>query len=156
MRITKTHIGLASLMLALFIAYWTIQTTEASIDYWMENQKSFPKGLNSITIYCKNGGESDGNFKLKLEFINASFSNQTEMPYSQIDESTVDVTFLLHKSESNQKKIYFTIPDNTTSFSIKLDCDKITLFMKSNPMFPNELMFWWENEINAFNRYTEV
>lgn len=155
MRINKTHIALASLILATFIAWWTIETTEASIDYWMEKRESFSKGLNSITIYCKNWGESDGDFELKLEFINAYFSNQTEMPYRQVDESTVEVRFLLHKSESHQKKIYFTIPDDTKSFIIKLDCEKISPFLKSNPMFPTELMFSWYNDGNVFYRITE-
>ena len=68
------------------------------------------------------------------------------MPYELVNDSNVEVRFLLHKGESQQKKIYFTIPDNIKSFKINLDCEKESLFLKSNPVFPTELMYSWFDE----------
>ena len=151
MRINKKHIALAILILALFLGWLIIETTEASIDYWMELREAFTKGSNSITIYCKNVGESDGDFKLKLEFFNP-FSRQTELPYTEVNDSTIEVRFLLHKGESKQETIFFTIPDNVSDFAIKLDCVKISPLLKSNPKFPTELIYSYNSDYNEFWR----
>ena len=152
MRLTRTHIALGALIVAIIGLGWGIGTTQPSIDYWLKEREIFTKGLNSITIYCKNGGESDGDFYLKLEFVNASFSNQTEKPYAQVDSSTVKIRFLLHKGESSQKTIYFTIHENVNFFYMKLKCEKISLILKSNPMYPTELYYSWLEEENTFLR----
>ena len=151
MRINKKHIALAILILALFLGWLVIETTEASIDYWMELREAFTKGSNSITIYCKNVGESDGDFKLKLEFFNP-FSRQTELPYTEVNDSTIEVRFLLHKGESKQETIFFTIPDNVNDFAMKLDCVKISPLLKSNPKFPTELIYSYNSDYNEFWR----
>lgn len=151
MRINKKHIALAILILALFLGWLVIETTEASIDYWMELREAFTKGSNSITIYCKNVGESDGDFKLKLEFFNP-FSRQTELPYTEVNDSTIEVRFLLHKGESKQETIFFTIPDNVSDFAMKLDCVKISPLLKSNPKFPTELIYSYNSDYNEFWR----
>jgi hypothetical protein len=106
MRVNKKHVVLASLILALFLGWLIIETTEASIDYWMEKREVYTKGLNSITLYCKNVGASDGDFKLKLEFFNPSSLKETELPYIEVNDSTVEVSFLLHKGESKQETIF--------------------------------------------------
>jgi hypothetical protein len=151
MRINKKHIALAILILALFVGWLIIETTEASIDYWMELREAFTKGSNSITIYCKNVGESDGDFKLKLEFFNP-FSRQNELPYTEVNDSTIEVRFLLHKGESKQETIFFTIPDNVSDFAMKLDCVKISPLLKSNPKFPTELIYSYNSDYNEFWR----
>ena len=150
MRLTKKHIALVGLALSLFMGWWAVETTEASIDYWLENRETFTKGLNSVTIYCKNGGGADGKFRLRLTFVNASFSNQTKKPYIQVDNSTVKIPFLLHKGESNQKRVYFTTNENVDEFSMKLSCIKISLFLKSNPRYPRELRYEWNEEARNF------
>lgn len=74
------HIALMALCVSIFGVWLTMQVTQASIDFWIEKRDSLTKGMNSITIYCKNGGDIDGDFYLKLTFVNASFSNQTAKP----------------------------------------------------------------------------
>lgn len=81
------------------------------------------RGLNRIAIYCKNGGGMDGEFILVLTFNNASFSNQTERPYNQLDNSTMKFRFLLHKGESNEKIVYFSrkLPFFCMLFRLKVE-----------------------------------
>lgn len=145
-RLTKKHIALGALIVAIIGLWWGIETTQASIDYWLEKRETFSKGLNSITIYCKNGGETDGDFRLVLTFVNASFSNQTEKPYVQVDNSTAKFRFLLHKDETNQKRVYFTIHENVERFSIQLSFEKISPILKPNPMYPTALEYKWNEE----------
>ena len=152
MRVNKKHVALASLILALFMGWLIIETTEASIDYWMEKPEAFVKGSNSITLYCKNVGESDGDFKLKLEFLNPSSLKQTELPYIEVNDSKVEVRFLLHKGESKQETIFFTIPENVSHFAMKLYCVKVSPLLKSNPKFPTELTYSYNSGYNEFWR----
>ena len=150
MRLKMKYIALAALLVSIIALWWGIETTQASIDYWMDKQETFGKGLNSVTIRCKNGGEADGDFYLKLEFVNATFSNQTEKPYAQVDNSTVKCRFGLHKGESNSKQVYFLVDEHATSFFIKLSLEKITFFLKSNSMYPTELRYDWNEETQNF------
>jgi hypothetical protein len=151
MRVNKKYVALASLILALFLVWLIIETTEASIDYWMEKPDAFTKGSNSITLYCKNVGESDGDFKLKLEFFNPS-SKQTDLPYIEANYPTVEVRFMLRKGESKQETIFFIIPDNVNHFAMKLDCVKISPLLKSNPKFPTQLTYSYNSAYNEFWR----
>ena len=139
MRLNRNHIAFGALIVSIIGLGWAINTTQPSIDYWLQKQDTLTKGSNSVIIYCKNGGESGGEFDLILEFVNASFSNLTEQPFTQV-ASTVRVRFLLHKGESNSKKIYFTTPEKT-GFYLKLRSEKISFFLNSNPMFPTELRY---------------
>jgi hypothetical protein len=105
--INKKYIALATiLILALFTGWLVIETKEASINYWMEKQEKFTKGANSITVYCKNVGESDGDFKLKLEFFKPPSPTPNGLPYTENNDSTVEVRFFLHKGESKQETIF--------------------------------------------------
>jgi len=151
MRLKMKYIALAGVIVAIVALWWGIESTRASIDFWMEKEETFTKGLNSITIYCKNGGETDGEFYLVLTFVNASFSNQTALPYSQVDNSTVKFRFLLHKGESNQKALHFYV-NETDRFSIQLSLEKLSFFdvLKPNPMYPTELEYDWNEETETF------
>jgi len=153
MQVNKKHVALASLILALFLGWLIIETTEASIDYWMEKPDAFTKGSNSVTLYCKNVGESDGDFKLNLEFFNPS-PKQTDLPYIEVNDPTVEVRFLLRKNESKQETIFFIIPDNVSHFAMKLECVKISPLLKSNPKFPTELTYSYKDDADAFWRVT--
>jgi hypothetical protein len=108
-----------SVIVALIVALATIQSTQASIDYWLQKPTAFSTGLSHITVYCRNGGGMDGDFNLVVKFTNATFSEQTELPYSQVDESTIKIKFILHKGDSNQKDLFFNVK-GTTQFSINV------------------------------------
>lgn len=150
--LTRKTISLLLLFVAIIGLLLTIEKTRASIDYWLQKRQTFTVGLNSITIYCKNGGKIDGDFKLKLRFVNASFSNQTAKPYTQVDNSTVKMRFLLHEGESNQKTVYFTTHNNVSGFSIKLSMEKTNFFgiEKPNPMYPTKLQYKWNEQEITF------
>lgn len=150
MRLKMKYIALAALVVSIVGLWWAIETTQASIDYWMDKEETFTRGLNSIKIRCKNGGEADGHFYLNVKFINASFSNQTGKPYSIVDDSTVKCKFGLHKGESNWKFIYFSVDENTRSFSIQLSLEKITFFLSSNPKYPTSLEYEWNEETENY------
>lgn len=153
MRLKMKYIALAALIVSIASLGWYIETTRASIDFWMEKPQTFTRGLNSIIVYCKNGGKTDGDFYLVLTFNNASFSNQTELPYLQVDNSTVKCRFLLHTGESNQKKIYFYVNATVDRFSIQLSLEKINFFdfLKPNPMYPTTLEYEWNEETRYFS-----
>jgi hypothetical protein len=146
-------ITLASMVVAIIVALATIQSTQASIDYYFEKPDTFVQGLNHITVYCKNGGGMDGDFFLVVTFTNATFSTQTELPYSQVDNSTVKLKFVLHKSDSSQKTVYFSA-DELTGFSVKLTLERTSflefLFLKANDLFPTQVPYRWNAENNNF------
>ncbi len=142
-------ITLVSMVVAVIVALATIQSTQASIDYYFEKPDTFVKGLNKITVYCKNGGGMDGDFNLVLSFNNASFSHQTDLPYSQVDNSTVKLKFVLHKGDVNQRTVYFIV-DEVAGFSVKVTLERTNflqfLFLKANDVFPTELKYRWNDE----------
>jgi hypothetical protein len=151
MRLKMKYIALGALLVSILALGWGIETTRASIDYWMDTPQAFSKGLNTITIYCKNGGGTDGNFYLDLRFVNASFSNQTLQPYSRTDDSTTRFPFLLHKGESYQKSVYFLV-NETESFSLQLSYAKMSSFdvSKSNPLYATALEYEWNQQTVDF------
>jgi len=150
--LTRNRIALIGVLVAIFGLLLSIEYYRASIDYWLEKREPLTVGLNSITLYCKNGGKLDGDFKLKLRFVNASFSNSTAKPYTYIDNSTVSFRFLLHSDESNEKRVYFTIHNETNGFSLELSADKTNIFgiEKLNPMYPVELRYEWNEQQNEY------
>jgi len=155
MHLKMKYIALAALIVSIFGVYLTVQTIQASIDYWLEKRDSFTKDINSITIYCKNGGQIDGDFYLVLTFVNASFSNQTAKPYAQVDNATVKFRFLLHKGDSNQKLVYFSVNENMDKFSISISLEKMNFFdmLKPNQMYPTSLNYEWDEETNQYVLY---
>jgi len=148
-------IALAGVVVAIIVGAVTIESTEASVDYWLDRPESLyiVRGPNHVTAYCRNGGGMDGDFSLVVTFVNATFSNQTAMPYLQVDNSTVKFRFLLHKGDSNQKEIDFSTGITTTSFSITLALEKTNFWdlLKANPMYPTQLVYQWNESANRFN-----
>lgn len=148
--IKRTHLMAIAIIVSIVGLWWAIETTQASVDYWIEKQETYRKGLNSVKIRCKNGGRTDGDFYLVLTFINVTFSNQTEKPYMQVDNSTVKCRFGLHEGESNLKQMHFFINETVTSFSIQLSLEKISLFLKENRVYPTLLWYKWNQETEMF------
>jgi hypothetical protein len=141
-----------SIIVGLIVAMATIQSTQASIDYWLQKPDTLMPGLNHITVYARNGGGMDGDFYLTIKFTNAAFSSQTEMPYTKVDDSTVQIKYVLHKGDSNEKTIYF-VANQTEGMSISVSLQKasITEFIKANALFPTQLTYQWNAESQAYN-----
>ena len=154
MHLKMKYIAAGGLVVSIFAAWLTVQTIQASIDYWLEEPESLTRGENSITIYSRNGGgELDGDFYLVLTFVNASFSKQTAQPYAQVDSTTVKFRFLLHKEESSHKMVYFSISENVERFSISLSLRKKNYFdmLKPNSIYPTSLSYEWIAESECFH-----
>ena len=141
-----------SVIVGLIVAMATIQSTQASIDYWLQKPDTLTAGLNHITVYARNGGGMDGYFYLTIKFTNASFSSQTEMPYTKVDDSTVQIKYVLHKGDSNEKTIYFTA-NQTEDFTISVSLQKASYieFIKANALYPTQLTYQWNAESQVYN-----
>ncbi len=155
MRVTKTQIALVGLFLTIIGLIFTALTIQASVDYYLQNPppNSFTVGLNSITIHSKNGGgQLDGDFILILTFVNASFSNETSKPYTIVDDSTVKFRYILHQSESAEKKVYFVIHENVKGFTIELSLEKTNFYdlLKANGLYPTKLQYIWNEQESLF------
>jgi hypothetical protein len=149
---TGAFITVVSALVALVVALATIQSTQASIDFWIQKPDTLVPGLNHITVYCKNGGGMDGDFYLVIKLGNATFSKQTELPYTSVDESTVKIKFILHKEDASEKTIYFTV-NQTEDASISVSLEKASLieFIKANALYPTQLEYQWDPQSHFFN-----
>ena len=128
-------------ILAMITLSWGITTTEASIDYWMKETEVYSGSQNLVSINCKNGGKTDGDFHLVVTFVNASFSHQTSRPYTNVDNSTVKFRYVLHEGDSREKWVYFEIDEGANSFSIHLSLEKGSLILKANPTYATTLAY---------------
>jgi hypothetical protein len=141
-----------SVIVALIVAMATIQSTQASIDYWLQKPDTLSPGLNSIIVHCKNGGGMDGDFNLVIKFTNATFSRQTELPYTVVDDATVKLKFVLHKGDSNEKVLYFIANESESiSISVSLESASFIEFIKANALFPTHLPYQWNPELRVYN-----
>jgi len=138
---------------AVIVAMATIQSTQASIDFWLQKPDSFTAGLNHITVYCSNGGGMDGDFNLVVKFSNAVFSTQTQMPYTNVDNSTVKIKYVLHKEGSAEKIIYFETVHGAENFSISVSLEKASVveFIKANQLYPTKLNYGWSWDGQVYN-----
>jgi hypothetical protein len=146
-------ITIVSMIVAVIVAMATIQSTQASIDYWLQKPETITQGLNHITVYCRNGGGMDGDFNLVITFTNTSFTNQTDKPYTKVDNSTLKLMFVLHKGDSQEKTVYFNV-NNASGFSVKISLERTNflqlLFLKENKLFPTQLAYTWCGEVGNF------
>ncbi len=156
-REVKMVIAILTVIVTIIVGVATIASTQASVDYWLDNPDTlhFVRGVNSISAHCKNGGGMDGDFSLVMTFVNVTFSNQTALPYLQVDNSTVKLRFLLHKSESTSKMVYF-VANDTIDFSITLTLEKSDpvggfFFLKPNGMYPTQLLYQWNEASKSFS-----
>jgi len=143
--VTKKQLTMISIGIALAGLLWGINTTEASIDYWLDKNIYFYKGVNFIFVNCKNGGNADGDFSLIITFTNVTFSNETEYPYNKINENEFSFRFILHKDETASKKVYFIVDENVTSFSISVEAKKTKVWYpeKFNAYYPTLVNYNW-------------
>jgi hypothetical protein len=148
-------IAIATIAVAIIVGIATILSTQASVDYWLEEPATLVIGVNHITAYCDNGGGMDGDFNLVVTFTNVTFFNQTAFPYEQVDNSTVKFGFVLHKGELNQKIIYFLVNNATAEFSITLALERTNLlgylFLKENAQYPTHLFYKWNENTECFD-----
>jgi hypothetical protein len=140
------------MVVAIIVALATIQSTQASIDFWLEKPAALQQGLNGIKVYAKYGGGMDRDFDLIIRFSNASFSSQTEMPYTTANNGqTVILKYVLHKEESNEKMVYFNINSTeSVSVSVTLQQTSVLAFIKANSFYPTQLTYTWDTTNGTF------
>lgn len=94
----------------------------------------------------------DGDFNILLKFENASFSKQTQMPYSYVDDTTVKIKYVLHKGDSVEKTIFFNA-SQIQGFSITISLEKTNFieFIKANALFPTQVSYLWDPVLQSFN-----
>jgi hypothetical protein len=149
----NAFLAIISVTVALTVGLATVQSTQASIDYWLQQPSTLTTGLNHITVYCQNGGGMDGDFFLTVKFTNATISTNTLMPYTIVDDSTVKLgKFTLHKEDSTQREVYFfTNQTEDVSISISFQSASLIEFIKSNALYPTQLNYDWNRELQVFN-----
>jgi hypothetical protein len=149
----KVAIAVAGVIVAILSLVVTILVFRASVDYWLQSG-TFVKGSNTVVLNCENGGGMDGDFNLVLTLTNVTFSNQTAMPYTQVDNSTVEFRFVLHKGDSSFKAVSFAAND-TEQFSLSLSMNGNSfwdfLMLKGNPVYPTSLQYQWNKQQSVFN-----
>ena len=86
----------------------------------------------------------DGDFNLIVKFTNATFSTQSELPFTKVDSSTVKIKFILHKGDSDSQVVDFVV-NGSEPFSIGLSLQSLSLleFIKANALFPTQLRYQW-------------
>jgi hypothetical protein len=149
----KVAIAVAGVIVAILSLVVTILVFRASVDYWLQSG-TFVKGSNTVVLNCENGGGMDGDFNLVLTLTNVTFSNQTALPYLQVDNSTVQFRFILHKGDSSFRAVSF-IANDTEQFSLSLSLSGNNfldfLLLKGNPRYPTYLQYQWNKQQNTFN-----
>jgi hypothetical protein len=156
-------LGFAVTLFMAFVAYsalqLNVQANQASIDYKFGNAQSIIRNdydgyTNSIDINCKNGGNIDGKFALKLTLIGASFSTNTEMPYSATNSTYVTFSYILHKGESASKTVYYTIDQNSPSFSMSLSIEKYSNPLTDNAIYPYSIHYNYNADSQCYELVT--
>ena len=101
------------------------------IDYYFDTPQSYHSyGVQSIYFNFQNRGGLDAHATFIVTFTNVTFSDQTDMPYQKVNNSTVRFYYvLIHNMEARgRREAYFTINDGVAGFSIDLSVECNYLF----------------------------
>jgi hypothetical protein len=83
-----------------------------------------------------------------MKFVNATFSSNTEQPYTQIDTTSAEFRWDLNASDSASKNVYFSIDPTANSFSISLSIHSNQGSLKTISEPPIFLQYEWS--VNDF------
>lgn len=144
----------AVLVSAMLMYQYDVRTRPAYVNYSMGGSQCYPNESNAVSISCNNWGDRDANFYLTLSFGNASFSNQTEQPYIQVDSRAAKLPFSLKANspaQSGSKTVFFTIDQNVTSFSCSLHLENNGLSPIAVGSAITHLVFRWNETAKCFD-----
>lgn len=128
-----------------------IAVYEKEGDQWITRYNDEPFNGAFTTVHCVNMGLWEGAFSLVLTFTNAKVSPETPQPYQQVSGTVVKLSYTLQKDEEQDTVVYFTIGENVTSFSIKLELEPAQLFIRSiNNDGQTVIDYIWSPQDNAF------
>jgi hypothetical protein len=109
-----------------------------AVDFWLDTEYLYQKvGNNWVTVnsinnntlngtvipfHCKSYGLLTSSFKITVVFSGASFSNDTQLPYQEINSATAKFDFTLNSGQEKNVNVYFTITSNN-NFTISLSIE---------------------------------
>lgn len=131
-----------------------IQAYQVPVDYWMEQENGFTKGLVPWTIHCMNGGEADVDFYLVLTLENVTWAvGHNALTYRQV-LSVTKFRFALHQGDTEQKTVYFSISENETIYTLELSLslEKINFWdmVKGTGLSPTTLYYDWNYQQGSY------
>jgi hypothetical protein len=159
----KTHRkGIVILIAIILISgavmfQYDLRTRPAYADFSIDRSvtRYYPSGNNSIAISCNNWGDRDCSFYLILTFQNATISNQTQQPYTQVDSNTAKFLFSLQKSSSpmhsGNKVVYFKIDENVTGFSCHLNRENAGLTPVTGSAAVTSISYGWNETSESYD-----
>ena len=108
------------------------------VDYWLDTDYYYQKvdgqwvtrnfhskytALDTLLpINCKNHGAMPATFEITITFNGASFSENTSMPYQQINSTAAKFAFTLNSYQEKNTNVYFTLT-NATDFTVTLSLE---------------------------------
>ena len=103
---------------------------------------------NYVTIYSANTGKTTGDFTLTINFVNATFSSKTQLPYTKVNVASAEFGWTLNSGASASRDVYFSIDPNVSGFSVSLSMKSNQNPLKEIAEYPNFLQYSWN--VNDF------
>jgi hypothetical protein len=100
-------------------------------DQWITRYNDEPFNGTFTTVHCGNIGLWEGSFSIVLTFTNATVSPETSQPYQKVSDTVAKLSYKLQKDEWQDSVVCFTIGENVTGFSIKLELESSQPFIRS-------------------------
>ena len=134
-----------------------VNTNQASIDYSFSSSSgvayyNYTGASNMLTVSCHNGGKMDGDFYLTVDFVNATFSTETQQPYQVNSPTSTDFRWILHSGDSGSKQVYFSIDPNVSGFSATVNIHSNQNQLKPNAVYPCSVQYTWNPTYNCFKQ----
>lgn len=153
-RIWKIVIAIIAVIIVALTSLLVIQAYQVPVDYWMEQENGFSKGLIPWTIYCVNDGEADVDFYLVLTLENVTWAvGHNALTYRQV-LSVMKFRFALHQGDTEQKTVYFSISENETIYTLELSLtlEKINFWdmVKGTRLYPITLYYDWNYQQGSY------
>ena len=111
---------------------------EPAVDFWLDTHYIYQKvGDNWVTMvnnntlngtvipfFCKNYGLLPAEFNIAVVFTGASFSNQTQLQYQEINSTAAKFDFTLNGGQEKTVNVYFNIKSNYFVVSLTFETNQ--------------------------------
>ena len=138
----------------LFQVYETPRKT--ILEYYLNDYSKFPdyypKIINQFNLTCHNIGDRTNSFYMMLNSVNASFPTQPQESHISIRDTAIKVLFTLGESgssnEKDTKSVLFSINDNVTGFSIKVEPETWNDLLGAGSLYA--MQYVWNGTENCY------
>lgn len=150
---------LASTASALLVTYnqYQLDASAPSILYYFDDAQnrvglisSEETNTLSATISAHNIGKSDGAFQLIVTFVNATYSQSTDTPYTQINSTCASFPFKLHSGEHPSRMLFYRLNHDISGFSITVSIQKESSPMKTAELYPCILEYNYNADLGLY------